>query len=141
MDLSVVSMGMSCLLMACELLNCCEIVPQQVFEYDEDKESLFEVCFILINLVETNTESILDLADLHSSSSGEYSSSIIDYHRYCAEYLTKKNAIEQSSECTYVLIYNKKILIFNKLKNMKLVCFLKFKGFEYSIFEKIFLIM
>ncbi len=108
MGLSVVWVGMSCLLMACELLNCCEIVPQQVFEYDEDKESLFEVCFILVNLVETNTESILDLIDLYSSSSDEYSSSIIDYHRYCTEYLTKRNAIEQSSDCTYILIYNKK---------------------------------
>ena len=46
MDLSVVSMGMGCLLMACELLNCCEIIPKQVFEYEQDKNTLFEVCFI-----------------------------------------------------------------------------------------------
>jgi hypothetical protein len=46
MDLSVVSVGMGCLLMACELINCCEIIPKQVFENAQDKDPLLEVCFI-----------------------------------------------------------------------------------------------
>jgi hypothetical protein len=46
MDLSVVSVGMGCLLMACELINCREIIPKQVFENAQDKDPLLEVCFI-----------------------------------------------------------------------------------------------
>jgi hypothetical protein len=45
MESSVVSVGMGCLLMACELLNCCEIIPKQLFESEQDKDTLFKVCF------------------------------------------------------------------------------------------------
>jgi hypothetical protein len=37
MDVSVVSMGIGCLLMACELLDCGEVVGKQVFKCKEDK--------------------------------------------------------------------------------------------------------
>ncbi len=46
MDLSVLSMGMGCLLMACELLNCCEIIPKQVLFEIERNNVLIKVCFI-----------------------------------------------------------------------------------------------
>jgi hypothetical protein len=46
MDLCVVSMGTGCLLMACELINCCKIVPKQVFENAQAKDPSLEVCFI-----------------------------------------------------------------------------------------------
>jgi hypothetical protein len=45
MDVSVVSMGIGCLLMACELLDCGEVVGNQMFEC-QDKDTLFQVCFI-----------------------------------------------------------------------------------------------
>jgi len=44
-DLSDISLGMGCLLMASELLKCCEIVPNQVFTYAQDKNTLFEVYY------------------------------------------------------------------------------------------------
>lgn len=45
MNISVVSLGMSCLLIACELLNFCELIPKQMFEFEQNKDVLFEVCF------------------------------------------------------------------------------------------------
>ncbi len=71
MDLSVVSLASGCLLMACEGLNCCKIVPKLVFESEEDKDTLFGVYYTCINLFKIMNESILDIIDLHSSSSGE----------------------------------------------------------------------
>jgi hypothetical protein len=49
MNLSVVSLASGCLLMACEWLNCCKIVPKKVFESEEDKDTLFEVYFTCVN--------------------------------------------------------------------------------------------
>lgn len=44
-DLSDVSLGMGCLLMAGELLKCREVTPNQVFIYEQDKNTLFEVYY------------------------------------------------------------------------------------------------
>jgi len=71
MDLSVASVGRGCLLMACEWLNCCEIMSKQVFVSEEDQDTLFGVYYTCINLFKIMNESILDIIDLHSSSSGE----------------------------------------------------------------------
>jgi hypothetical protein len=82
MNLSVVSVGRGCLLMACEWLNCCEIMSKQVFECQEDKDTLFEVCFTCVNFFKILNRFILDIIDLHSS--------IINYHRYLCKTFNKR---------------------------------------------------
>jgi len=53
-NLSVASVGMGCLLMACELLNYYEIVPKQLFESEQEKDTLFETSLIYIREVLMN---------------------------------------------------------------------------------------
>ena len=43
-DLSNVSLGIGCLLMASELLQCGEMIPKEIFAFDQEKHALFEVC-------------------------------------------------------------------------------------------------
>ncbi|CAF0833703.1 unnamed protein product [Rotaria sordida] len=55
MDLSVLSMAIGCLLMAYEMINCCELIPKQVFEYEqENNKILFQTSLIYIRQVLMN---------------------------------------------------------------------------------------
>ncbi|CAF0717188.1 unnamed protein product [Adineta steineri] len=56
-DLSSDSLAMSCLLMTSELLDCCEIIPKQIFLYIQDKNSLFETSLIFIRQILLNISS------------------------------------------------------------------------------------
>ncbi|CAM4913179.1 unnamed protein product [Rotaria socialis] len=62
MELSPSSLGIGCLLMASEVINCCDIIPKQVFDYEYEK-----------------TISFRDITNLYWSYYHGYSSSII----YC----------------------------------------------------------
>ncbi|CAF5201253.1 unnamed protein product, partial [Rotaria magnacalcarata] len=37
MELSPSSLGIGCLLMACDTINCCDIIPKQVFDSEYEK--------------------------------------------------------------------------------------------------------
>ncbi|CAF4078662.1 unnamed protein product, partial [Rotaria sp. Silwood1] len=49
MDLSALSMTIGCLLVAFEMMDCCELMPKQVFDYDQEKKILFETSLIYIH--------------------------------------------------------------------------------------------
>ncbi|CAF3380043.1 unnamed protein product [Rotaria sp. Silwood1] len=54
MDLSAFSMTIGCLLVAFEMMDCCELMPKQVFDYDQEKKNLFEISFINVHQVLMN---------------------------------------------------------------------------------------
>ncbi|CAF3920841.1 unnamed protein product [Rotaria sp. Silwood2] len=54
MDLSALSMTIACVLMACEMINCCEVIPKQVFEYEQENNILFETSLIYVRQILMN---------------------------------------------------------------------------------------
>ncbi|CAF1341832.1 unnamed protein product [Adineta ricciae] len=50
-DLSNLSLGIGCLLMASELLQCGEMIPKKIFAFDQEKHALFETTLIYIRQV------------------------------------------------------------------------------------------
>jgi len=61
LDLSMSSLGIGCLLMICELLNCCEIIPEEVFECFNDQIDLLEICFHIRQILFTNDSNEFEL--------------------------------------------------------------------------------
>ncbi|UJR35418.1 hypothetical protein I4U23_028175 [Adineta vaga] len=50
-DLSDVPLGICCLLMASELLQCGELIPKEIFNFEQDKSALLETSLIYIRQV------------------------------------------------------------------------------------------
>lgn len=75
MDLSPASIGMGCLLIACEMLECGDTVEKHVDECDGD--TALKVCFSRLTILWMMIVSILGIVNLHSSCYDEDLSSII----------------------------------------------------------------
>ena len=51
MDMCVASMGMCCVLMACEMVDCDEIIREEVYKcVDNGEDGICEVCMRRINV-------------------------------------------------------------------------------------------